>query len=328
MVMRSPIPETHSEAKWKVCRLTMRGAFEDSNPLPKVEDPEGILAFLDRHFELALIGGQNQDQPIQNALRALASVSSPTSIEALNRFDPTGRLFVRGIRHALQPDRLSKLREAAILFLPRIGNKWFHPCALIMGSTEMKSFCIDWASAVDCLEQTPAVKEAALTILLGMINSPRWRPHIVSEKWGLLEHFMLIPGDLHSLRVAINDSDLMDGVRNVDNPRAVVLWAEILWFKYGELIPMVREQLETVTKEIAQNERGKSQVDKFLSNANSELRKVEDALGGCTLPPTDPVVIVLRERIGMLQRASQALEAIRLGGTPSRVPGVVTADGA
>ena len=333
MVMQSPVPETHSEMKWEVSRLTMHGAFEENKPLPPVEDPNDILAFLDHHFELVITRGQNHDQPIQDALHALASASSPVIIEALNRFDVTGRLFIRGICRAFQGDRPSKLREAALLFLPHISSIWFHPCALIMGSTDMSSFCMDWASAVDRVELTPTVQEAVLTVLLGMINSPYWRPHIVPEKWSLLEHFTSVLRDPPSLRVCINNPDLMDEVRNVANPRATVLWVEILWFKYDELIPEVRERLEAVTMDIARNERGthlgtsQSHIGKYLSNTNSELKKAEDALRRCASSPADPGTVTLRERVGMLQRASRDLDSIRLGGTLKRVLEVDNIDG-
>jgi hypothetical protein len=321
MVMQSPIPEIHLAAKWEVARLIIHSTFEDDKQTPCVDDPNDILTFLDHHFKLAIISGQNQDQPIQSALHALASASGPAIIEALNHFDLTGRLFIRGICHAFQCDRPSELRKAALMFLPLIGDSWFNPCTLIMGSTEINSFCMDWASTVDCLEPTPAIQKASFTTLLGMINSPRWRPHIPPEKWTLLEYFKSVPGDLQSLQVCTNDPTFIDEVRKVDNPRAMVLWAEILWFKCGELVPEVWEQLEAVTKEIARNERGtylgasQSHMGKYLSNTNSELRKAEDELRLHALQPADPVAIALRKRVGVLQQAWNVLDAIKLGKT-------------
>jgi hypothetical protein len=318
--MQSPVPETYSETKWEVSRLTMHGAFKDNEALPQIEDPNNIITFLYHHFELAVFCGQNQDQPMQNAMCALASAPSSLVIEALNHFDPTQPLFVRGICQALQSTRPSSLREAALLFLPLLGDRWFHPCALVMGSTEMSSFCMDWASSVDSLHSTPTIQKAALTVFLGMINSPRWRSHIVPEKWTLLEYFTSVPGNLHPLQICINNPDLIDEVRNVDNPRAVVLWVEILWFKYEELIPKVREQLKMVTKEIAQNERGvhlgtsQSHINQYLLNTNSELRKVE-ALWQCALQSANPAATALEERVRMLQQALQVLDSIRMGRT-------------
>lgn len=330
MVMQSPVPETHSEKQWKVTRLTMHSAFKDCNPSPQVKDPKDILAFLDHHFDLAIIGHGNQDGPIQNGLCALASASATT--EAFNQFDPTEQWFVRGICYAFQSDRSSELHEAALLFLPLIGNRWFHPQTPIMGSIEMASFCVDWASTVDCLNSTSTIKKAALIVLLGMINSPHWFPHIVPAKWNLLEyfleHFKSVSHDLQFLSGCINNIGLLDKISNVDNPMAVVLWVEILWLEYVELIPEVRKQLEAVTKEIAQNEisahlsASQSHLDKYLLNISRKLREAEDALKQYTPPFTDPAAVTLRNRVKVLRQAFQILDTIQ----PSRVP-LVSAGG-
>jgi len=50
--------------------------------------------------------------------------------------------------------------------------------------------CVDWASAVDNIKYTYDVQKATLAVLFGMINSPHWCPHIVMEKWKLLEYFV------------------------------------------------------------------------------------------------------------------------------------------
>jgi len=306
MVMQPHIPEIHFEKKWEVSRLAMHSAFKDNKPLSCVEDPDNILTFLSHHFNLAIVDSQDQDRPIQNGLYALASTSTTITIETLNHFNPTGHWFVHGICHTLQADRSLELHEAALLFLPLIANRWFHPCTLIMGSTEMSRFCIDWASAVDSLEQKPAIQEAALTVLLGMINSPHWRPHIVPEKWMLLEYFRSIPDDSESLCLCINNPDLIGEIRNVDNPKAMVLWAEILWFKYTELSLEVQEQLVTITKEVSRNERGTylgtsgSYIDKYLHNMDSELKQEKDA-----------------QRAEMLQHTQRVLNSIKQGRSPA-----------
>lgn len=180
---------------------------------------------------------------------------------------------------------------------------------------------MDWASAVDKVEKTPAIQGAALSVLLGMVNSPPWHPHIIPEKWTLLKHFTSVPDNLQHLHGHINNLGLMDEVRNVDNPMAVVLLVEILWLKYAELIPGVKEKLEMVTREIAQNEGGvdldtsQSYIDKYLSNVGLELKKAESALECYTGQSAEPIAATLREKAGSLQEAMRLLDAIRLGGT-------------
>jgi len=313
VAMRTPVSLTYSaEKKWEASRLIMRGAYKWDKFLPWVEDPQDILMFLDHHFDLATRGGQNQDEPIQNALRALAYASGPVTIETLKRFDPTEPAFVRGICYVFQDDKPFQLHKAALFFLPLIGDGWFNTPHPIMEPDKMKTFCINWASAIDGIEHTFDVQKAALAVLFGMINSPHWRPHIVMEKWKLLEYFTSVPDDSQPLRRCIDNTDLMDAIANVENPAALVLWLAILWLKYKELIPQVQEQLETATREVAQGRR-KTDLDMYLSLMDSELRKAQDALTQYDLWSTDPAALALRTKIENLQQAKAALVALRGG---------------
>ena len=314
-IMQAPIPETHFQEKWKASRLAMCSAWEAD----KFNDVQSIIAFLDYHFELATRHDRSQDGPIQHALCTLARTPKTITIRALQQFDPTKPSFVRGISHALQGDRPAKLHEATLLFLPLICDKWFNAHSPIMDSKRMRSFCMNWASAVDNVEKTPVVQVAALTVLLGMTSSPLWNPHVIPEKWTLLEHFTSVPDDLQHLHGYINNLGLMDKIRSVDNPIAAVLWVEILWLKYAELVPEVQEQLEIVTKEIARNERGvdpgtsQSYIDKYLLSVGSELRKAEGALESHAIQSTEPIAVTLREKVQSLKEAIRLLDSIRLG---------------
>jgi hypothetical protein len=257
VVMQAPVsPAFPQEKKWAASRLAIHGAYKWDKWLPWVENPHDILVFLNHHFDLATRGDQNQDEPIQNALRALAYASGPVTIEALEDFDPTEPSFVRGICYIYQGDKPSQLRKAALFLLPLIGDKWFNTPRPIMEPDEMRSLCVNWASAVDRIDHSHEVQKATLVVLLGMMNSPHWRPHIVPEKWKLLEYFASIPDDSQPLRRCINNVELMEAIKGTENLTAMTLWPAILWLKYKELIPEVREQLETATKEIAQGRRG------------------------------------------------------------------------
>jgi hypothetical protein len=142
-----------------------------------VGDPQHILTFLGHHFDLAAESGQNlckpiRDEPIQDALRALAYASHPVTIDVLNRFNLTEPSFIRGIRYVYQDDKPFELRTAALFFLPLIGDKWFSTPDPIMDPDQTKGFCVNWASAVDAIENTDEVRKAILAVLFGMINSP------------------------------------------------------------------------------------------------------------------------------------------------------------
>ena len=317
VIMESLVTEDQSQAKWEASCLTMQSACKGDG----FKDAQHILTFLNHHFELVTRHGQSQDEPIQNALCALNQTSDTVIIEALKQFDPTMPSFVHGISYVFQGNRSPRLCEAALLFLPLICDRWFNTRSPVMDSTAMSKFFIGWASTIDCLMQTSEIQKAALIVFLEMVNSPYWRPHITPEKWTLLEHFKLVPSDLQSLQGCINNVDLMDEVKNVDNPRAIVLWVEILWSKYMELIPEVQKQLKMVTEEIAQNEKdiclsaSQSYIYRYLSNANLELREAEDALKQYTGQPDDWEAIALEEWIGKLQQVFWILDTIRLGRT-------------
>jgi hypothetical protein len=83
------------------------------------------------------------------------------------------------------------------------------------------SLCVDWASAVDGIEQTYNVQKATPVVLFGMINSSRPYPHIVVEKCKLLVLFISVPDDSRSPRRCIDNPELMEVVKNVANPAAM-----------------------------------------------------------------------------------------------------------
>jgi hypothetical protein len=311
VVMQAPVTGTYTqEKKWQAARSTMHGAYKHDNFLPLVEDPGDILTFLGHHFELATQGDKNQDEPIQDALRAFAYASSAVTIEALKFFDPTEPSFLRGICYVYQDARPLQLRKAALFFLPLIGDRWFNAPKPIMASNQMADLCTDWASAVDDIEHTYDVQKATLAVLFGMINSPYWRPHIVPDKWKLLEYFTSVPDDSQPLRMCLDNPELTSAISKVENPTAMVLWLEILWFNYKRLIPEVRKQLEAATKEAAHGSR-REELDMYLSTMDSELRKAEDALAQHDTWTTDPAAVALRTKIDSLRQARAALLALR-----------------
>ncbi|KAF9784029.1 hypothetical protein BJ322DRAFT_1068234 [Thelephora terrestris] len=313
VLMQAPLSETYTQQKkWDASRLAMHGAYKWDKFLPWVEDPKDILAFLDHHFDLATRLDENHDEPIQNALRALAYASGPVTIEALKLFNPTEPSFVRGICYVYQDNKPFQLRKAALFFLPLIGDRWFNTAEPIMEPDQMRSLCVDWASAVDGIEHTHDVQKATLAVLFGMINSPHWRPHIVTEKWKLLEYFASVPDDSQPLKRCLDNPEVTDVISEVNDPTAMVLWLAILWLKYNELIPQVREQLEEITKRLAQGTR-RTDLDMYMSVMDSELAKAETALGQHNTWSVDPAAVALRMKVHNLQQARVALLALKRG---------------
>lgn len=255
--------------------------------MPQIKDPHDIITFLNQQFQFNLTTSGSKwgceviqkykYKAIQNALHILANTFECAAIEALEDFNPVEPLFVCGICDALQDTKPLQLCRAAFFSLPLISDKWFNSSHPIMDLLQMKNFYTGWTSVVDAVEHTHDVQVAALTVFLGMINSDCWHPHIVVEQWKLLEYLTLVPDDLQPLRRCINNPELMDVIRSVENPATAVFWLTTLWLKYGELVPQVQKQLETVTEELAQGER-KADLNKCLETMDSELGRVEGVL--------------------------------------------------
>jgi len=312
VVMKAPVFLAYSqEMKWEASRLALHGAYKWDKFLPWVGDPQDILTFLGHHFDLVGRGGRNQHVPIQNALRALVHAPGPATIEALERFDPTQPSFARGICYVFQDDKPFRLHKAALFFLPLIGDRWFNTPHPIMEPDQMRSLCMDWASIVERIEHTYDAQKAILAVLLRMINSPHWRPHIVPENWRLLEYFTSVPDDDAPLRSCLDNPELVDAIKDVEHPNALVLWLVILCWKHEELIPQVQEQLETVMKEIVPGD-SRSYLDMCLPVVDSGLKKAKDALQRDTNQwSTDPAANTLRTKIDHLQLAKVSLVALR-----------------
>jgi hypothetical protein len=235
VIMQAPFALTHSQEKWKASRLSLHGAYKRDNFLPPVGDPQHILTFLGHHFDSITESGQNQqnpiqDEPIQDALRALAYASGPTTTNALNRFNPTEASFVRGISYVYQDDKPFELRKAALFFLPLIGDKWFNTPEPIMEPDEMEESCAWIGHPPSTLSSTRTdVRKAILAVLFRYDQLiPHWRPHIVPEKWeAMLEYFTSVPDDSQPLNRCI-DNHGADGydLASLENPAAMVHWLD------------------------------------------------------------------------------------------------------
>ena len=312
VVMKTPISyDFTTKKKWEAARLALHGAYKWDKSLPWVKDPQDILTFLDHHFDIASkSSGSEWDIPIQNALRALAYAPDQTTLHALSKFDPTEPSFIRGICYVYQQHKPFQLRKAALFFLPLIGDKWFNTDHPIMKPDQTRKFCIDWAHNVDGIQHTNDVQKATLAVLFGMINSPHWRPYIVTKQWKLLEYFAAVPDDSQPLRRCLENPELMDVIANVEDPAATVLWLAILWLKYNELIPEVREQLEAATRAVAQGTR-KTDLDMYLSIIDAEAAKAEEALKAHNTWSTDAAAIALRKKIDNIKQSKEMLSSVK-----------------
>ena len=298
-VMHTPVPL----GGWEASRLALHGAYK-GELLPLVDDPQDILTFLNHHFELAL-QGNDQDGPIQNALRALAHATNPTAIDAPRHFDQPS--FVRGIHFAFKADRPKKLREAALFLLPLIGDKWFDAAHQIIPNVA-DHFCRDWNTIVGSIEHTSDAKKAILTTLFYMMDSPHWRPHIPEGKWKLLEYYSLVPDDCRPLKRCLENHQLVVAISQMRDPEAIALWPRILWLEYDKLTPQVQEALKRLTKAA----KGRKHIDEYHQEVMKSLRVAELMMSKLVeWSGDDPDAIALNRKIESHRKAIGVLEAIR-----------------
>ena len=166
VVVQAPISPAYTEEKKReASRLALHGAYKSENFLPPVEDVLDIFTFLDDHFELATRDEEDHGDPIQNALCVLIPTPGPVMKEALKHFDLTKSSFVHGIHRAFQGHKPLQLCKAALFFLPHIAESWFNAPHPLMKPDEMKSFCMDWVTAIDKIEDTDNIREPALSSL-------------------------------------------------------------------------------------------------------------------------------------------------------------------
>lgn len=99
------------------------------------------------------------------------------------------------------------------------------------------------ASTVDEIRGAGGVREPVLAVLLDMINSPHWHPHVAPENWKLLAHSDSAPDDSRPLARCLKDTDLMDAITTAGNPDAIVLSSKILLLNADNYLVMIEMEL-------------------------------------------------------------------------------------
>jgi len=314
VIMQARVSHAYSqEKKWEASRLALHGAYRCDEFLPPVGDPQDVLTFLDHHFDLATgEHGENHNEPIEDALRALAYAPASAAIEDHKGFDPKRPSFVRGICYAYQDDRPLPLRKAAFFFLPLICDKWFDTPHPIMEPDQAKNLYDNWISIAHGVEHMQGTQKAILSVLLEMINSPHWRPHVAPEDWGLLEYLSLVPDDFQPLRKCVNNPELIQAIRNTEHQTPMLNWLPILWLKYRELEPHIRVELEAFTGEMSRG-RKRTVLSTCQSTVETELEKTERALTRYPTWSSDPIAVTLKKKIENLEQAKVSLLAFKNG---------------
>jgi hypothetical protein len=111
------------------------------------------------------------------------------------------------------------------------------------------------------------------------------------------------------LRRCIDNPELIQVALDVEDSYVGVLWSTILWLKYKELIPEVRERLEKVTIEAVQSRR--TDVEMHLSVMDSQLESAEEELDEYHVWAAGKVTVGLRTKIDNIKQARASLVALK-----------------
>ena len=245
-------------------------------------------------------------RPIENALRAIAYASNETTLEGLRKFDHADKLFVDGVRKAFEEDRPFPTRKVALFLMPVIQDRWFDDFLKdIMSDGEKDEFCRNWGSAVDGIEHTAEVKKAACATLFAMLNSERWRSHIVKDKLKLMEWFTGLPEDSKYFTACKKNASVLPWLRSradeagegTEETKLWKLWLAILWSDHANLPKNVRDQVLEVTEVViskvrhdvnftsrimaAEKERSQTELDKYeATSLEDEPERLRAKVGG------------------------------------------------
>ena len=285
---------------WPAARLAIHGAYKLDDFFPQVDDLRSVFDFLGYYLRLATRGDEegNQsdwellrlarrqeesrgdvDEGIRCALRALTDQSIPAT-----HWDNGGvNLVLRSIRYAFQGPLPSQLSEVALSILPLVCDRWCN-IQSVVATSEVGSHRGNQTSTID-VGLTNGVRSILLEVLFQMVGSPHLRQHVtIVDQRRPLELFVLVQEYCEPLRGCLENPDLVDKILGGDDPDAVAAWLAILWLNHGELIPQVREKVETITLEATRGERRAildmclQIMDSGLETINDELRKAEDGL--------------------------------------------------
>jgi len=289
------------DLKWEAARLAMHGGFKWDGYYPMVSGPQEVLAFLDYHFDLQA-KGEDQDEAIQYATRALAFGASPTCLEALAQFDPTVPPFFDGIRSLFHTEKPHELKKAALCFLSHIEARWFPVFSEHVSPDAVQDFCEDLVSVVNEVVMDEAeIKRAATTILLSMADASTFRLHIPLHMWEHLEFVHELDDGSPPLQRCRNNPDVIPALRRTKDQRPLILWLAILWREITKLDAKIQEQvIDVTTKAVAQS----PHVEDFLLLLlNAEETRLEEKLRAFSSWSTDGGVETLRLKLYELRES-------------------------
>lgn len=290
-----------TDLKWDAARLAIHGAFKWDGYYPMVSGPQEVLSFLEYHFDLQA-KGENQDEVIEYAIRALAFGASQTCLDALAQFDPTVHPFFDGIRSLFHSDKPHELKKAALCFLSHIEARWFPVFSEHVPPDAVQDFCEELVSVVDdVFVDELEVKRAATTVLLSMADVSTFRLHIPLHLWEHLEFVHELKEGSPPLRRCKINPDIIPALRRTKDQKPLLFWLAILWREIPKLDPKIQEQVVEATASAVI--RSPHVEDFLLLLLNAEETRLEEKLRAFSSWSTDQEVEALRLKLYELRES-------------------------
>ena len=234
------------ETKWKAARLAIHGAYKWDLYMPWLHDAKDVIAFLEHTLEFPC-AEEEQDMALQGAYRALAYASKR---DMLDGYDMKKRSIVDGTIAAFSHQKPFQLWKAILFFLDVVEGQWFNSEVEIMNEERRRELIQKLVDNMEHIEPTVDVLCAILSILLGMADSPMWRPHIPIKLWSAMGGFPALPETTPSFVRCRNNPDVIDGLRAYEEKSVAKFWMGILWRDWVDLRPEVQARLVQATREV------------------------------------------------------------------------------
>ena len=239
-------PHLTGEIKWKTARLALYGAYKWDSYMPWLHEAKDVVAFFEHTLEFPGTE-EEQDMALESIYRALAYASKR---EMLDEYDMKKSMIVDGTIAAFSHQKPFQLWKAVLFFLDVVEGQWFNSEVEVMNEEKRRELIQKLADNMDHIEPTIDVLCAILSVLLGMANSPVWRPHLPVKLWSAMGGFPALPETTPSLVRCRDNPDVIDGLRAYEEKSVVKFWMGILWRDWVDLRPEVQARLMEVTREV------------------------------------------------------------------------------
>lgn len=312
------VDEHSDRLLWHPVELSLVGAFNWDGFRPWVGDPSALVRIL-RLCLLEQDRGMGRDGPIENIMFALAAASADEIGKGLAEVDFTEPLFFNGICRALRENAPYRLRRATVIFLRHLDTQLFGVDILKKGFSngQINALMSDWsASAKESWDtkQHPLLRQALVTTLLGLLDSPFWRKFIPSERWDMLKLLGGIDDELvpPSLYRCLKNTNVIEHLLRIhfQGSAALTLWIALLWAKYPDLSDYVRNQLRRTTERMVGSPFSDN-LGVYLSILEREMERVRRKIDSPNSWPFGMGIVELREKREMLKEKQNMLRVAR-----------------